>query len=44
MNFSEEECYVCGKHPYVQVFYRRDRAEQDFIKVTSSEEIRQLRN
>lgn len=43
LSFDDRECYVCNKHPYVQVFYRRCKAESEYEEITSEAEIKSLR-
>ena len=34
--FSNHGCYVCQRHNYVQIFFKRERANMDWHKVTDA--------
>lgn len=44
LNFDDRHCYVCNQFPYVQIFYRRCKAAQEYEEITDDSEIRNLKS
>ena len=42
LNFEDSHCYVCNKFPYIQVFYRRCKANKEYEEITNPAEIKNL--
>lgn len=41
--FNDDECYVCGKYPYVQVFFTRRKADIEYDEIKDQKTISMLR-
>ena len=39
---KDDDCYVCRKHKYMKIFYRRSDASKQYHRITKEEEVNQL--
>ena len=42
VRINDDDCYICRKHKYMKIFYRRSDTHKHLKKVTKDEEIKQL--